>query len=84
MKMNELLKKIYNEILVYEKDIASANKTVDHMVEHMLKPYKETLSESEYDDLKNLLYSAVSIAEQTGFENGVRFTLKALHALLNI
>ena len=54
------------------------------MVEHMLKPYKETLSESEYDDLKNLLYSAVSIAEQTGFENGVRFTLKALHALLNI
>lgn len=81
--MNRLLKKIYDEVLVYEKDIVAANKAVDENVYDLIKSYSETLSDSEYNELKELLFSAVSTAEQAGFENGVRFTFKMLCSLLH-
>ena len=39
--MCELLKKIYDEVLVYEKDIVNRNKNVDKTVKEWLKPYKK-------------------------------------------
>ena len=79
--MNELLKKIYNEILVYEKDIIATNKVVDNTVYELIKSYHQNLTAKEYDELKQLIFSAVSIAEQAGFENGVRFSIKIMHSL---
>lgn len=81
--MNRLLKKIYDEVLVYEKDVVSTNKAVDKTINDLIKSYNEELSASEYDELKELLFSAVSTAEHAGFENGVRFTLKMLSSLLH-
>ena len=81
--MNELLKKIYNEILVYEKDIVTTNKTVDDVISNQIKPYEKKLPENEYEELKGLVFSAISIAEQAGFENGLQFTIKMLHTLFN-
>ena len=74
--MCELLKKIYDEVLVYEKDIVNRNKNVDKTVKEWLKPYQKILSDQ-------MIFSVVSMAEQTGFENGVRFAVKMLYSLLN-
>lgn len=46
--MCELLKKIYDEVLVYEKDIVNRNKNVDKTVKEWLKPYQKILSDHDY------------------------------------
>lgn len=83
MTICELLKKIYDEVLVYEKDIVNRNKNVDKTVKEWLKPYQKILSDHDYNEFSEMIFSVVSMAEQTGFENGVRFAVKMLYSLLN-
>lgn len=79
--MNDILKKIYNEILVYEKDIATTNQKADKAICKLLKTYQKNLTDDEYEKIKELVFSITSIAEQAGFENGIRFTIKLIYSL---
>ena len=81
--MNNLLKKIYTDILVYESDVVKINKQVDEEINRLVKPYTKQLSDKEMEKLNDLLSVAVMTAEQAGFENGVRFAVKMLYSLLN-
>ena len=76
--MNDLLKKIYSEILIYEEDIISINKSTDEKVAELTAPYQQKLSDDEMEQLKSLLYAISLSAEQTGFEVGVRFAVQQL------
>ena len=82
MHMTELWKKIYNNVLVYEKDVIANNKLVDEEVAALVMQYKEKLSADELEELKNLLSSVVLIAEQTSFETGVRYGMRMMHSVL--
>lgn len=81
--MNKLFKKIYQEVLVYEEDIVKGNHQVDKLLNDLTEPYKEQSTDDELEKLKELLSIMALTAEQTGFENGVKFTLKMLFSLLN-
>ena len=72
-----------DEVLVNEKDIVNRNKNVDKTVKEWLKPYQKILSDHDYNEFSEMIFSVVSMAEQTGFENGVRFAVKMLYSLLN-
>lgn len=76
--MNKLFKKIYQEVLVYEEDIVKGNHQVDKLLNDLTEPYKEQSTDDELEKLKELLSIMALTAEQTGFENGVKFTLKML------
>lgn len=80
--MKDLLKKIYNDVLVYEHDFVEANKQVDKEINQLAEPYAKQLSDNEREKLNELLSAVTLTAEQTGFENGVRFAVKTLHTLL--
>lgn len=81
--MNNLLKKIYNDVLVYEHDVVKINLQVDEKIKQLVEPYTKQVSDEEMGKLKELLSNAVLTAEQAGFENGVRFAFKLLYSLLN-
>lgn len=81
--MNDLLKKIYNDVLVYERDVVKINKKVDEEINRLVEPYTKQLSDDEMEKLKEMLSIVGLTAEQVGFENGVRFALKLLYPLLN-
>ena len=81
--MNELLKKIYKEVLVYEHDVVKTNKQADEEIRQLIEPYTKKLSDGEQATLNDLLSMAVLTAEQAGFENGVRFAVKFLYSLLD-
>ena len=53
--MNELLNKIYQEVLVYEEDIVNGNRNVDRLLNDLTEPYKAKLMDDEFDKLKELL-----------------------------
>jgi len=77
--MNELLKKIYDNILTYENDVIEIKKgIIDEEVQNTLITYRKKLSETELSELQKLLYSASYAAEHAGFEIGVRFMIKIL------
>ena len=80
--MKDLLKKIYNDVLVYESDVVKINLQVDEEINHLVEPYKKQLSDEETEKLKEMLSIVGLTAEQAGFENGVRFAVKLLYSLL--
>lgn len=81
--MKELLMKIYNSVLVYEDDVINVSKVVDDEINLLVEPYQTRLSDDELETLKDLLSSTALIAEQTGFEVGMRFAIKLIFSLLS-
>ena len=81
--MDDLLNKIYKDILVYDKDTIQLNKAMNEEVLSLLDEYKEQLTNVEQDTAKEILYAVVPIAEQTGFKVGMRFAWKLLLSLLS-
>ena len=80
--MEELLSKIYDRIVIYEKDCISLGTEFDQKVAEKLEPMKESISEDELEKLKELIYWAAFLEEKDGFRLGVRFTLKLLMEIL--
>ena len=80
--MNNLLKKIYDDVLVYEQDVARINIQADREIDQLIKPYAEQLNADEFEKLDDLLSETTYIAQQAGFENGVRFAVKLMLSLL--
>ena len=81
--MKELLMKTYNSVLVYEDDVINVSKVVDDEINLLVEPYQTRLSDDELETLKDLLSSTALIAEQTGFEVGMRFAIKLIFSLLS-
>lgn len=81
--MNELLKKIYESVITYEKDTVEMGSRVDVEINKLIKPYAEQLTDKEMEQLKNLLYQTALTAEQEGFQLGIKYTLKLLFDLLS-
>lgn len=81
--MDDILSKIYKDILVYEKDTVQLNKAMNEEVLSLLDEYKEQLTNAEQDTVKEMLYAVVPIAEQTGLKIGIRFAWKLLLSLLS-
>lgn len=81
--MDEMLNKIYRKIVIYERETVQANRMMDDEVLLLMDEYKQQLQDVDQDTLKELLFSALPIAEQTGFRLGVRFALKFLSYLSN-
>lgn len=81
--MNELLKKIYESVITYEKDTVEMGSRVEIEINKLIKPYAEQLTDKEMEQLKNLLYQTALTAEQEGFQLGIKYTLKLLFDLLS-
>ena len=82
--MKDLLKKIYNDVLVYESDVVKINLQVDEEINQLVEPYTKQLSDEGTENLKEMLSIVGLTAEQAGFENGVRFAVNLLYSLLNV
>lgn len=81
--MNELLKKIYESVITYEKDTVEMGRRVDVEINKLIKPYAEQLTDKEMEQIKTLLYQTALTAEQEGFQLGIKYTLKILFNLLS-
>lgn len=76
--MSDLLKKIYEDVLVNEGEVKELRKEIDEAVKNCILPYKVVLSDSEQEELTHLLFSTSYTAEKVGFEIGIWFMFKLL------
>lgn len=81
--MNELLKKIYESVIYYEKDTVEMGSRVEVEIHKLIKQYPEQLTDKDIEQIKNLLYQTALTAEQEGFQLGIKYTLKMLFDLLS-
>ena len=74
--MEDLLSKIYDKVVFNEQDYTKLFSDYDCKVEELVEPLKATKSESDIEEIKELIYEASYDAEKYGFMLGVRFTAK--------
>lgn len=77
-----LLKKIYESVIYYEKDTVEMGNYVDVEINKLIKPYAEQFTDKELQQIKTLLYQTALTAEQEGFQLGIKYTLKMLFDIL--
>lgn len=80
--MNELLKKIYENVICYEKDALQMGERMDTVVNDLIEPYTEHFKEQDIETVKELMYAICLKSEQEGFQLGIQYTLKMLIQLL--
>ena len=80
--MEDIISKIFDKIAFYEKDGIQFGVEYDAQVEEMLEPLRTTKSESDIEEIKELVYAASYHAEKYGFMLGVRFMAKFMSEAL--
>lgn len=82
--MEELLSKIYDKVVFYEQASVQYGNEYDCKVEELVEPLKATKSESDIEEIKELIYAASYDAEKYGFMLGIRFMTKFMAEALDI
>lgn len=73
MHLNDLLKKIYENVLLDEEYTLNLRKTIDNDVETRISKYQALMDSVEFENLKNDFFASCYVAEQIGFKMGVKF-----------
>lgn len=82
--MEDLLSKIYDKVVYYEQDCIRFGKEYDCKVGEIVEPLKTTMSESDVEAIKELIYNASYDAEKYGFMLGARFMAKLIADAMGI
>lgn len=82
--MEDLLSKIFDKIAFYENDGIQFGIEYDAQVEELLAPLRATMSESDVEEIKELVYAASYYAEKCGFMLGVRFMARFMSEAMEI
>ena len=80
--MEDLLSKIFDKVAFYEKDGIQFGMEYDAQVEELLEPLRATMSEPDFEGIKELVYATSYYAEKYGFKLGVRFMAKFMSEAL--
>lgn len=81
--MNELLKKIYQEVIYHQKDTQKIEQSLEFEINELLKPLVNTFSREEIEIIRSLMFAIQLKAMQSGFQHGAKYTLSTLFALLS-
>lgn len=76
--MEKLLSKIYDMVVLNEKDSICYGAEFDEFIQDLLEPLKKDMSEEEIETVKEVAYVAAHSAERYGFKLGARFMAKLL------
>lgn len=80
--MNELFKKIYENVISQEEDIFQMDKHINDCMEEYISRYKEDFSEKDMERIRDCVYYAVLTSQIEAFQMGMKYTVKTLLSIL--
>ena len=80
--MNELFKKIYENVISQEEDIFQMDKHINDCMEEYISRYKEDFSEKDMERIRDCVYYAVLTSQIEAFQMGMKYTVKTLSSIL--
>ena len=78
--MDNLYGKIFDHVMVNEKETIKCCNAVDSEVERLMNKSQSKCNEDELEDLKDELFSITLVAEKAGFELGVKFLFRLMNS----
>ena len=76
--MTDLLKRIYDEIIICEKETININREVEGKIKSLTEPYTAKLDGKEKEAFEDMCHDIFYYAEYSGFRIGMRFALEML------
>ena len=80
---NELLKKIYEEAVVYSEEAYEANRRLENDVADRITPHTIKLSGNEKEMLEDVFYDVCAEGKYVGFCIGMKYCFKLILELLS-
>lgn len=81
--MKNLIEKLYKKVIYYGEEYIQSGKRLDEEVSKLLEPYRNKLSQSEIEELQNLIYTASYTAQYEGFRLGAKAVVNMLIDILS-
>lgn len=79
--MDKLLRKIFEEILYYEKEGIEADRRINQEFAGRTEEYADRLTKEDYEKLKSLLCHISLMAQEEGFLLGMKYMWKLFKLL---
>lgn len=80
--MNKFFKRIYDDIICYEKDFIEMDKKINREIDNLIERYGLQPNEPDLEELKSLLYEITRISQREGFFLGMQYALRGFFLLL--
>lgn len=81
--MKDILEQLYKKVIYYGEEYIQSGKRLDEEVSKLLEPYRSKLSQSEVEELQNLIYTASYTAQYEGFRLGAKAIIHMLTDILS-
>lgn len=78
--MENLYGKIFDDVMVNEKETRKCCKAADGEIFRIMDKFKNRFDEDELEELKDDLFSVSLAAEKAGFELGVKFLFRLMNS----
>lgn len=81
--MNDgLLKKIYEDVIVYEAEAIDIRRSIEDEVKNLMTPYVSKMDEKGKESFEDMCYDISYFAELGGFRIGMKYAVKILMEIL--
>lgn len=81
--MNDnLLKKIYEDVIVYEAEAIDIKRSIEAEVKNIMMPYVSKMDGKEKESFEDMCYDISYSAELGGFRLGIKYAAKVLAEIL--
>ena len=81
--MNDLLKKLYEEVVCYEPDVIKKNCHMDDEIKHIINEYAKKSPDLKSEEIQNAFFDVAFLAQKQGFMLGMECAVKLLSELLS-
>ena len=79
--MDKLLRRIYEEILYYEKEGIEADRRINQELAGLSEKYADRLTKEDFEELKSLLCQISLMAQEEGFLLAIKYMCKLFKLL---
>ena len=76
--MKKLILKVFETVIKTEEESIKTEACIDEEVFRLIEPFEEILDGKEMEMLKDALFSVAITGEETGFQLGVKTTIRLL------
>lgn len=82
--MENLLRRIYEEVIIYGKDSYEINHRLEYEIREMIYPYieKAEMNDEESESFRDLCFDISARAQYSGFLQGIKLTIRLLIEIL--
>lgn len=70
-----IIESLYKELVGESEYLQSSGKSIDELIESLLKEKKQQMSQEKYEEYREIIYQVSNESEKSGFVAGFRYAV---------